>query len=543
MQRQEKGWDLTSLTDTLRRRRWVALMFFVATLAFTASFIAFLPNVYTSNALILVEGPQISEEIMHPFSKMSIQQRLYSISQQALSRSRLERLSEDFHLYEDLKQQQRPPEEIVAAIRKAITIDVKGTAPTEGTRAGTAAFSIGYSGTDPQKVMDVANTLASFYIEENTRMHTVQVGETSDFLQAELQRVKQTLEEQEQKVSDYRKRYSGELPEQRDANLKTLEGLQLRLQLLSENLARAQERRNALVYQINNAGVGGLPLTAAVVDPITARIQELRRLLAELRTRFNENYPDVQMAKQELAALEGQSKHGNGAGANQGRASAAPVSPLLIPLQAQLKELDGEVRVLGAERTTLVRDIAQYQEQIQNTPKREQELLVLTRDYNSTKDLYASLLKRQEEAHLAGNMEGRQKGEQLRILDPAVYPEKPSGPARPLFLVVALVLSLGAALAGVVLWEQVIDQSFHYPQELQAFAKASVVVAIPDIVTEGDRAQRRNRRLLGAVAFAASLVLLVGASYQLAADNEQIVIKLGAKAAQKTTDVRFQFLQ
>ena len=543
MQRQEKGWDLTSLTDILRRRRWVALMFFVATLAFTASFIAFLPNVYTSSALILVEGPQISEEIMHPFSKMSVQQRLYSISQQALSRSRLERLSEDFHLYEDLKQQKRPPEDIVAAVRKAITIDVKGsTTPTDGTRTGTAAFSIGYSGTDPQKVMDVANTLASFYTEENTRMHQETVGETSDFLRTELQRVKQTLEEQEQKVSDYRKRYSGELPEQRDANLKTLEGLQLRLQLLSENLARAQERRNALVYQINNAGVGGIPLTA-VVDPTTARIQELRRQLAEMRTRFNENYPDVQMAKQELAALEGQSKHGNGAGANQGRASAAPVSPLLIPLQAQLKELDGEVRVLGAERTTLVRDIGQYQERIQNTPKREQELLVLTRDYNSTKDLYASLLKRQEEAHLAGNMEERQKGEQLRILDPAVYPEKPSGPARPLFLVVALVLSLGAALAGVVLWEQVIDQSFHYPQELQAFAKAPVVVAIPDIVTEGDRAQRRNRWLLGAVAFAASLVLLVGASYQLAVDNEQIVIKLGAKAAQKTTDVRFQFLQ
>src|SRR5215813_5061863 len=324
MPRQEKGWDLTFLTDILRRRRWVALMFFVATLAFTASFIAFLPNVYTSSALILVEGPQISEDIMRPFSKMSVQQRLYSISQQALSRSRLERLSEDFYLYEDLKQQKRPPEDIIAAVRKAITIDVKGSmTPTDGSRAGTAAFSIGYSGTDPQKVVDVANTLASFYTEENTRMHTQQVGETSEFLQSELQRVKQTLEEQEQKVSDYRKRYFGELPEQRDANLKTLEGLQLRLQLLSENLARAQERRNALVYQINNAGVGGLPLTAAVVDPITARIQELRRLLAELRTRFNENYPDVQMAKQELAALEAQPKRAGAAG-------AAPVSPLVI---------------------------------------------------------------------------------------------------------------------------------------------------------------------------------------------------------------------
>ena len=307
MHRQENNWDLAFLTDMLRRRRWVALMFFVGTLVFTVSFIVFLPNIYTSSALILVEGQQIPEDYVRPTVRMPVQQRLYTISQQALSRSRLERLSEKFHLYEDLKQQQRPLDDIVAAIRKAISIDVKGAMPIDGTQAGAVAFSVSYSGTDPQKVTDVTNTLASFYIEGNTRLREEQATETSDFLQTELQRVKQTLEEQEEKVSDYRKHYSGELPEQRDANLRTLEGLQVRLQLLSENLARAQERRNALVYQINNAGVSGAFFSSP--DPTVVRIQELRRQLAELRTRFNENYPDVQMAKQELAALEAQPKH------------------------------------------------------------------------------------------------------------------------------------------------------------------------------------------------------------------------------------------
>ncbi|HEV8711648.1 MAG TPA: GNVR domain-containing protein [Candidatus Binatia bacterium] len=540
MQKQQNGWDLSLLMDMLRRRKWVALMSFVATLAFTVSFIAFLPDVYTSSALILVEGSQISEDFLHPIGRMPMQQRLYSISQQALSRSRLDRLSEDFHLYEDLKKQHLPLDEVIAAIRKAITIDVKGTIPVEGSQGGAMAFSIGYSGTDPQKVMDVANTVASFYLAENTRMSERRVGETSDFLRTELQRVKQTLEEQEQKVNDYRKRYFGELPEQRDTNLRTLESLQMRLQLLSENLARTRERRNALVYQINNAGIGSAMMASP--DPLTARILELRRQLAELRTRFNENYPDVQMAKQELAALEQQRPSQGAAGAGPGQAGAQ-FSPLLIPLQAQLKELDGEARVLEAERANIVRDIAQGQERIQNTTKHEQELLVLTRDYNSTKDLYASLLKRQEEANLAGNMEERQKDEQFRILDPATYPEKPSGPARLILFIVALVASLGAGFAGMLLWEHVIDQSFHYPQDLQAFAKAPVVATIPDIVTEGDRVYRRNRQLLGAAAFAASLLLLVGASYQLAAENEQIVIQLGAKATQKTPDVRFQFLR
>jgi len=536
MQRQTDGWDLTFLLDMLRRRRWVAVMFFVGTFAFMAGFIAFLPNVYTSSALILVEGQQIPEDFVRSTVRMPVHQRLIAISQQALSRSRLERLSEDFHLHEDMKPH-RPIDDIVAAIRKAISIDVKG-----GTQTGAVAFSVGYSGTDPQTVVDVANTLGSFYIEENSRMREQQAVGTSDFLQVELQKVKITLEEHEQKVTEYKKQYMGELPEQRDANLKTLERLQIQLQLLSENQARTHERRNALVYQISAVEAGN-PLLAGP-DALTVRIQDLRRQLAELRTRFNENYPDVQQTKQELAALEDQLKSpAPGSSEGNGERARAPQSPLLTPLQVQMKELDGELRLLANERATLLREVAQYQARIENTPKREQELLLLTRDYNSTRELYASLLKRREEANLAGNMEQRQKGEQLRVLDPALYPERPSGPARDLLFLVALVLSLGAAAVGVFAWEKIVDQSFHHPAELESFTKIPVLATIPDIVTAADRAQRRNWKCVGAMAFAASLLVLIGASYKLAADNEQIVIKLGARPNQGAPDVRFQFLR
>jgi polysaccharide chain length determinant protein (PEP-CTERM system associated) len=539
MQKQAHGWDLTSLLDMLRRRRWVALMTFLGTLVFTVSFVTFLPDVYTSSALILVEGQQIPEDYVRSTVRMPVHQRLYTISQQALSRSRLERLSQDFKLYEDNRQSQSL-DDVIASIRKSISIDIKASA--QGPQAGALAFSIGYSGTDPQTTVDIANTLASFYIEENSRMRENQAVGTSDFLQTELQKVKATLEEQEQKVTEYKKLYLGELPEQRDANLKTLERLQIQLQLLSENLARMQERRNALTYQINAAAAGGPVLSGP--DTIGVRIQDLRRQLAELRTRFHENYPDVQQAKQELAALQEQLKNPpQGADPNQEAARAFQTFSLTTPFQVQLKELDGEARVLAIERAKLLRDITLYQARIENTPKREQDLLLLTRDYNSTRELYASLLKRQEEANLAGNMERRQKGEQLRILDPALYPETPSGPARPLLFLVALVLSLGAAAVGVIVWEKAIDQSFHYPEELEAFTKTPVLATIPDIVTADDRAQSRRRQYLGAVAFAASLLLLVGASYRFAADNEQIVIKLGARPNPGAPDVRFQFLR
>jgi hypothetical protein len=106
-----------------------------------------------------------------------------------------------------------------------------------------------------------------------------------------------------------------------------------------------------------------------------------------------------------------------------------------------------------------------------------------------------------------------------------------------------VLVSLGAAAAGVLLWEHVLDPSFHQASELEAFAKTAVLATITDIVTEEDRAQQQRRRSLGAVAFAATLGVLLGASYYLAAYNEQVVIKLSAKTTASAPDVRFQFIR
>ena len=56
---------------------------------------------------------------------------------------------------------------------------------------------------------------------------------------------------------------------------------------------------------------------------------------------------------------------------------------------------------------------------MEDTPKREQELFSIQRDYQNLKELYDSLQKRKLEADIAVSMEKKQKGEQFRIIDPA----------------------------------------------------------------------------------------------------------------------------
>src|SRR3970282_243645 len=99
---------------------------------------------------------------------------------------------------------------------------------------------------------------------------------------------------------------------------------------------------------------------------------------------------------------------------------AAPVTPYVLRLKEALREVETDIRVSKGEDKRLRDGIATYQAKLENVPRREQEFRELSRDYESTRELYQSLLKRFEEAQLAESMEQRQKGEQFRLLDPAV---------------------------------------------------------------------------------------------------------------------------
>ena len=56
------------------------------------------------------------------------------------------------------------------------------------------------------------------------------------------------------------------------------------------------------------------------------------------------------------------------------------------------------------------RQIKDYQQRIERTPKREEEMLALKRDYQNIQDTYRSLLSRKLEADMAVNMERKKKG-------------------------------------------------------------------------------------------------------------------------------------
>lgn len=502
------------------RRKWLAIICFAAPFAAVVSLVTSLPKIYQSTATVVVERQQVPEAFVRSTVTDELGTRLQTISQEVLSRARLDAMITRFDLYSHLRKQ-APLEEVIERMRRDIKLELKEVEHRGGRRAGQAAiaaFTVSYRGSDPRTVALVTNALTSFYVEENLKVRERQATGTAEFLRVQLEEITKRLDAQERRVGEFKKRYIGELPQQLQANLTTLERLNVQHRMNGENQIRAQERRDALDKQLAESDPSA-PTEGP--DAPTIRIARLRQELTSLRGRFSDKYPEVVRVKTEIAALERQLAE-TASGGNAESEAQAPVSPQILRLKQALNEVESEIRVLKAEEKHLRSSLGLYQSRVENTPRREQELQEMSRDYETTRTLYNSLLTRHEEAQLAESLEQRQKGEQFRVLDPAVPSGAPVAPKRSRLLLVGLLLSLGMAACAVVLSEQ-LDTSFHTVDDLRAATTVPVLVGIPRIVTETDASRSGWRFRIALASVMLGLALIVGASYFIAQGNEELV--------------------
>jgi len=508
-----KTYTLDDFARIAWRRKWQVLLPFVVVAALTAVAAHFLPNKYRSETLILVVPQRVPESYVRPTVTSRIEDRLQSMREQILSRTRLQRIIEDFNLYQD-ERRLETMQDAVEQMRKDIDIVViKGD-----------AFRVSYTGRDPQTVMKTTERLATLFIDENTKDRESLAEGTNQFLQTQLQNARQQLIEQEQKLKAYRERYSGELPTQAQANLQAVQNTQLQIQALVESLNRDRDRKLIVQSQIADLTMPENNMTdaAAVAGqggadaPGLSAQEQLMRLQAQLRNmelRLTPEHPDVVRVKRQIAEVQERAQ--NEAMVTPVSPEAAPVStPAQFAKRARLKdlqlELDSLNRQIAGKQTQeqeLRKIAATYQARVEVVPARESELSELTRDYTTLQQIYADLLGKSEESKVAANLERRQIGEQFNILDPARLPEKPFSPDRLRINLVGAVfgLVLGIAFAGVMEFR---DTSFRNEDDVIAVLKLPVLARIPNMITAVDRRRVQRRRL--AVSGAAA-VAFVGA--------------------------------
>lgn len=497
--------------EVWKRRKWLALVVFAASLGAAISLTMSLPDLHRATATVLVERQQVSEAFVRPTVTAELETRIQTVHTQVMSRTRLADVIHRFDLYPEL-QGRATVDAIVGRMRHDLDFALSGVEQTTG-RAATIAFTLSYSGRNPVTVAEVANALAGYYIEENSRSREQQAVKTAEFLRVQLDAAKRELDEQQRRAGDFKQRHSGELPQQVEVNLAALDRLNTQLRLNGEYQIRAMERREHLEQrQASPPAAGGIPS-----DAPDEQLAKLRQQLADLRRSFSDQYPDVIRVKKQIAALEGD-RSDESAGQPP---APAPERPGRASAQS-LAAVDADLARLKAEEGLLRKVIAGYEARVEIAPKRQEELTELSRDYDADKERYGTLLKRFEEAQLAEHLEHGQNVERFRVLDQAMPSSRPVAPNRPWLLMMGLAASAALAIGSVVAAEK-LDTTFHSADDVRAFAPVPMLAVIRRIPTRHGMPGHRVRLAVVTVSIIVALVLIVGAAYYVGSDNEQLV--------------------
>ena len=504
------GLTADAVLDVWRRRKWIGIIVFVAVFAAAAVAVMSLPNLYRASATVLVERPRISEAFVRQSVTAELETRIQTIHREIMSRTRLGEVIGRLGLYPEMRGVV-PMDTLVERLRREAKLDLQGVEQSTG-RTETIAFTLSFSGRDPETVARVANTLAAFYIEGNSQNRERQATETAEFLHAQLADVKRELEEQAQRDNAVKSRRATEM-HQVEVGLTALERLNTQLRLNNESQLRAIERRERIELQLAAAESAPAPIAT---DAPAARLKKLKDDLVELQRQYSDRYPEVIRLKSQIAALEPQVVSGG-----VSHASEAP-SPATQFAKQALANVEHEIRALKDEESSLRSQVTSYEARVDSAPKTQDEVDQPSRDYDAINDRYQALVKRSEDAKLAENLERGKNAEQFRILDPAVPPLYAAAPNRLWLFIMGLVAAIALGFGAIVATEK-FDTTFHTADELQAFTNLPMLARIHLIPTQ---ARARRARLQFALIAAAALVVLavmVAGSYYVAGGNEQIV--------------------
>jgi len=495
MKKITKEIKLEDIVEIILRRRWWIIVPFCLCVIVGIILGLTLPKYYQAETLVLIQPQKVPTDYVQPVVTTDIDSRLEAFSREILSRSNLEKIMKKFNMYTEPKYQAFFVEDKIADMRKRISVDllrrgIPGMPARYGGVGSAYAFTISFKGKDPEKVMDVTNALASYFINQNIRFRENEAVGTNDFLRGELNSIREELVAKEKELKNYREKYMGELPEQLGSNLNMLTRLQVQLKGKQSNLIDAQNKLAMLKDQIKQGALlFGQGVTVTNDGRITTdfdkpvSLEQAKAMLSYLETRYTSKHPDIIRIKKIISDLE----------KNKQQNDDSPDGSQYIPANTKMAvdQIKVSISSLTTDIASLKSQIRKYEIRVENTPNREEELKSLERGYESKKASYNMLLNKKLETELSVNMEKKQKGEKFQILDPAMLPEKPISPNMKLLFLLTLVAGPNIGL-GLVFLLEYLDTSFRNPRDVESGLGFPVLATVPVI---RDRKYQRRQRL------------------------------------------------
>jgi len=358
-------------------------------------------------------------------------------------------------------------------------------------------FYVKYTAPGAREAQMICNELTALMVDENARQIADAATGTSEVLNRGIEDAKNNLDSMDAKLAEFKKHYVGQLPGDEENNLKILTGLNSQLESNTQTLNRAQQDK-AYATSMLAQQLAAWKTSQSSTNPQTLQQQldTLQAQLLQLQARYTPDHPDVIKTKADIAEVKKRLAELNSAASTESdtpvdRGSASE-PPEIRQLRLQVHQYTEVLAQASREQKRISDQIRMYQGRVAVSPEVEAKYKQLTRDYDTAQKYYADLLTKKSASETAQDMESRQLGEQMRLVNPASLPRDPSFPNRWLFAGAGLAAALAVGI-GIAFWQELRDKSIRDERDVEASLQMPVLVAIP-WVAEGMSMNGKNGR-------------------------------------------------
>lgn len=487
------------------------------------------PATYRATATILIEEQEIPQDMVRSTITNFATQQIEVITQRVMTKKNILAMIEKFDLYTEDELKRRSKTAIANEFQNSVSLDLM-SAEAQGSSWGkpnqaTIAFALSFDSADAGKAQRVTDELVSLYMNENQRNRVEKTESIEVFLRKEADVLNEELAVVEEELAEFKRAHKNALPASYNYNVQNQARLDSRLLSGEVRLRELSQRELELSAKLDQTSAYA-PTVLASGESVLADVDRLKALQSEYRQKaatYNVNHPDIKKLKREIDQLSATVGHAGDRGdlqrllkdrqaeldtlqdkyspdhpdvvakkrlieqlqtqlalADSGAPDVKPNSPSYIFLDNQLSTLRMEKSQLQQETASLSQQVAKLDQALSDAPAVEKEYVQLQRTLQSTQDKYLDLKLKLREAELAGALEQGLKGQRFTLLEPAVIPEAPISPNRPILIIVGFILAMAAGIGSAVVLEA-LDQSISTEKTLIAVTGSPPLVSIPYI--------------------------------------------------------------
>jgi polysaccharide chain length determinant protein (PEP-CTERM system associated) len=506
-----RAFDFEDYVDILRRNvRWLVAPAFAGLVVSTV--LAYtIEDTYVSQARIRIVPQQVKEDLVQTTSSQLLSDHIASMAETIKSRNTMASMINTFGLYrKELKKE--PLEDVLNIMGPAIKIG-PGAAVANVSGRNAPAIQISFTYRDRVLAQKVCQDIVSRFMSENMRDRMDNLQATDQFLNDEYQSAKRQLDDLEQKLSDFRTRNAGRLPEEMSSNLAQMNALDARLGSLNDQASRNDQQRMMLESELRGAKTRldslkdtpaqALARTERVAD-LDHQIEILETNIATMKDRYTESFPDLQQARAQLAVLKKQRDDlSRPDGTLQKAESAIPAAPAtrerldtmggVDQLKTMLDANSMESRQIAKQIDAVNTAIRGYQARLENLPVGDREYTELMRDRDFAKAKYQEMELKRQRSEISMDMENRKQGESLEVIDQANFPSTPTAPNRRLIVPSGAFVGLMVGLVLIAVRE-VKDTSLKNLKDARLYTQLTILGSIP--LLENDLVVQRRKQMM-----------------------------------------------